>query len=118
MGLDTTHGAWNGAYSAFNTWRTEVAKRVGITLKEMQGFDGSKEWDTEHPLYPLLYHSDCDGELTPSECKKIADALTKIIDKTEDVQFGGHVGSFNDKTKTFIDGCLLAHSLNETIEFH
>jgi len=38
MGLDTTHGCWHGAYSAFMRWRTEIAKAAGIPLILMDGF--------------------------------------------------------------------------------
>ena len=38
MGLDTTHGCWHGAYSAFHRWRTEIAKLAGIPIALMEGF--------------------------------------------------------------------------------
>lgn len=39
MGLDTTHDAWHGAYSAFMRWRQEVAKAAGLPpLEFMEGF--------------------------------------------------------------------------------
>jgi hypothetical protein len=38
MGLDTTHGCWRGAYSAFNRWRCKLAEVVGIPLELMEGF--------------------------------------------------------------------------------
>jgi len=38
MGLDTSHGCWHGAYSAFMRWRTEIAKASGIPLMLMDGF--------------------------------------------------------------------------------
>jgi len=38
MGLDTSHGCWHGAYSAFMRWRTEIAKAAGIPLMFMDGF--------------------------------------------------------------------------------
>jgi hypothetical protein len=38
MGLDTTHGCWHGAYSAFMRWRVAVAKAAGIPLVAMEGF--------------------------------------------------------------------------------
>lgn len=40
MGLDTTHGCWHGAYSAFHRWRVEVAKAAGIPLELMEGHWG------------------------------------------------------------------------------
>lgn len=39
MGLDTTHNAWHGAYSAFMRWRQELAKVAGLPpLDLMEGF--------------------------------------------------------------------------------
>lgn len=49
MGLDTTHDAWHGAYSAFMRWRTEVAKAAGLPpLSLMEGFFST---DYRHPIY-------------------------------------------------------------------
>lgn len=156
MGLDTTHGAWHGAYSAFNTWRTEIAKCLGIPLQLMEGFYprkddndfmhplslvifsvqnstlGAKEqlervtnnfpllWDAfkPNPIHELLYHSDCDGEIEWEKCKPIAEALKELLPDMPSKDFGGHIGNFKDKTKTFIDGLLLAHSKKENLEFH
>lgn len=50
MGLDTSHGAWHGAYSAFNTWRTEIAKCLGIPLMLMEGFYPKNPGDFDNPL--------------------------------------------------------------------
>ena len=38
MGLDTTHDAWSGPYTAFDRWRRWVAKQEGIPLDLMEGF--------------------------------------------------------------------------------
>lgn len=39
MGLDCSHNAWHGAYSAFMRWRTELAKVAGLPpLELMDGF--------------------------------------------------------------------------------
>lgn len=50
MGLDTTHNAWHGAYSAFNKWRTEIAKCLGIPLDLMEGFYPTDDNQYHHPL--------------------------------------------------------------------
>jgi len=52
MGLDTTHDAWHGAYSAFHRWRKELARVAGLPpLELMEGFysnggDGDPFWAT------------------------------------------------------------------------
>lgn len=39
MGLDTTHDAWHGAYSAFMRWRQELCVAAGLPpLELMEGF--------------------------------------------------------------------------------
>ncbi len=39
MGLDTSHNAWHGAYSAFMRWRKEIAAFAGLPpLELMEGF--------------------------------------------------------------------------------
>jgi hypothetical protein len=40
MGLDISHDAWYGAYSAFSRWREKLAEVVGIPLPLMQGHYG------------------------------------------------------------------------------
>jgi hypothetical protein len=42
MGLDTTHGCWHGAYSAFHRWRSQLAEIAGLPpLEMMEGFWGA-----------------------------------------------------------------------------
>lgn len=39
MGLNTSHECWHGAYSAFNRWRTMLARVAGLPpLALMEGF--------------------------------------------------------------------------------
>ena len=40
MGLDISHNCWHGAYSAFMTWRIEIARAFGIPLVLMERFWG------------------------------------------------------------------------------
>lgn len=114
MGLDTTHNAWHGSYSSFNHWRAEITKLVGIeNLHDMEGFGGEIKWTYwEHnDLYPLLSHSDCDGELTVEECRKTLKGLADIYDKIESEEA-------RIKAVEFMNGCKLAIHENEPIEFH
>lgn len=115
MGLDTTHNAWHGPYGIFNDFRTKIAKvALGIDYDEMNGLGGSKPWEPyrKHDLFELLIHSDCDGHLTVSQCKKIARGL-KAIQWPE-----GTEQWYIEKTNQFIKGCELAISQNKKIEFH
>ena len=39
MGLDISHNAWHGSYSAFNRWREKIAEAAGYPpLELMEGF--------------------------------------------------------------------------------
>ncbi|MCX5407474.1 hypothetical protein OHA37_26875 [Streptomyces sp. NBC_00335] len=81
MGIDFSHGGAQWAYSGFALFRKTIANHEGIDLGKMQGFGGNRHWDSvATPLRPLLDHSDCDGELTPAECREVAPALRRIVE--------------------------------------
>ena len=165
MGLDTSHGAWHGAYSAFYRWRCAIAEAANVPLDLMEGFyvrgedamggDPSQEaldwmkprsggplcgshlgpvihswfervhrwlpisWSIfgDDPLVVLLPHSDCDGEIAPEDCGRIADRLEGLLPQLEG-NGGGHLGDIQDKTRTFIEGCRAAHAAGEPLRFH
>lgn len=92
MGLDFSHGDAHWSYSGFHRFRCKLARAINIDLEEMDGFAREpllgcivegKPWpDTEiDPLIALLNHSDCDGELTPDQCKSIAPRLREIVEQ-------------------------------------
>lgn len=146
MGLDTTHDCWHGAYSAFMRWREKLCEVAGLPpLLLMEGFfeKGSVydpfthlvkakleataesfyqclpiQWDSlkPSPLYKLLHHSDCEGEITAEDCGPIADALEKLLPLL-DGDGGGHIGPYKDKTEQFIRGLRDAAAANESVEF-
>lgn len=62
------------SYGGFNTFRRRLAQVVG--LENIEVF-----WDLpeDHPLHPLLNHSDCDGELTPQECQRVYHELRRAV---------------------------------------
>jgi hypothetical protein len=70
-----------------------------------------------------MSHSDCDGNISPEMCLKIADELEALLPAIEKVQGfeGGHItrdGGLLAVTKRFISGCRDAAKNNETLEFH
>lgn len=72
------------SYSGFNIFRLELAKLIGMNLMEMKGFSRNSEstqWDAVpyDPIFPLLNHSDCDGELTPEECSEVYPRLRELL---------------------------------------
>lgn len=126
MGLDTTHNAWHGTYSSFRAFRYAIMDILGMPpLGEMQYFHNPSshrppklakpiQWTAlsiDPRWLPLLLHSDCDGELTPSECAGIADVLEPIVDKFESEYLKTHA-------RQFAAGCRLAAERGEVMEFH
>jgi len=80
MGIDFSHCDAHWAYSGFHTFRTNLAKEIGINLENMLGFGGSFKWDNvQDDIVPLLNHSDCDGELSVEECKRVAPRLRELV---------------------------------------
>lgn len=85
MGLDITCecgaiGFRAGSYSGFHLWRTMLAQRLGFDLEEYWANNGQPKTDFE----PLLMHSDCDGYLTPRECKQMIKPMEELIKKCEE----------------------------------
>lgn len=129
MGLNVTHGAFDGSYSFFNDFRYAVAKRIGIDLNEYFGFNpmGAKMLtEINHPLRPLFDHSDCDGELNQSECALIAFGLDKVMNSitldemATNMKIGRREYRMQDlyeDCEKFRNGCLLAVRKKESLQF-
>lgn len=123
MGLDTTHDAWHGAYSAFNRFRQSIAKAVGVDFPPHDDGglddeciylpDGFRE---QHPgLLVLLMHSDCDGDMSPEDCRLIAAELRAL--SVEESLSGGHMPSVQEAVGRFAAGCEAAADAGERLEF-
>lgn len=119
MGLDTSHGCWNGSYGNFSWWRTAIAKCAGIELKQMVGFGGKKSWDDYEGdvIVELLNHSDCDSGIPAAVCSPLADRLEELLPKVKETE-DDDSEYLVEKTVTFIRGLRLAASMNENVEFH
>ena len=115
MGLDTSHNCWHGPYSTFNSFRTEVAKLVGITLSHMQGFGGFVEFSSneEEPLNILLSHSDCDGVITHQETLPLANRMQEILDQNPQLE-----SWVKERMVQFINGLKDAYEAGEDVDFH
>ena len=117
MGLNCTHGCYDGPYSYFNTFRKWVAKQIFIDMDQMEGFAKDipgASWDCViHPIKPLLDHSDCDGELTPDDCRSVIEGAQMILNRINPDSWG----NFEIALKTFSNGCKKAIKNNETVYF-
>ena len=121
MGLDTSHNCWHGPYSSFNNFRKALASQIDIDLNDYAGYGekGIKNLESiPHDIMPLLNHSDCDGELSPDECAKIAKGIDSILASFDEAKAVKYPYNFKEKALQFRNGCLDAFSKNETVDFH
>jgi hypothetical protein len=140
MGLDMSHDAWHGAYSAFSRYRNQVAEAAGYALETIDGEYGRREyvrldWDAfpdatidgdwgdvvpDDALLYLIVHSDCEGHLEPEACARLADRLEDLMPKIRNIPKAdfGPVRTAADKTQQLIDGLRRAASVPERLEFH
>lgn len=80
MGIDFSHTEAYWAYSGFHRFRLRLAQEIQIDLEMMDGFGGDIPFDSVNDsIKPLLDHSDCEGELTPEECAKVAPRLRELV---------------------------------------
>ena len=148
MGLDTSHDAFHGAYSAFNRFRQMICFVIGgshpphyeynddfsfkpevagllpirADLDENMVYFG-QDLEDDSGLVELLLHSDYNGEISPEMCVKIADELEELLPKIESLPdtSGGHIkarGGYVGVTRKFIDGCRAAAAAGEPLIFH
>jgi hypothetical protein len=133
MGLDISHDAFSGAYSAFNRLRQTIAAAMGGSFpphanKELYPDDnywysGEDYARNSHPgLYEFMSHSDCDGVILPGVAAQLADELEELLPKIESMGLidSGHIagaGGYPAVVRRLITGCRLAAERNEPLEF-
>ena len=80
---DDNHASWS--YSGFGIFRDRLAKSIGVELRQMEGFGGTRQWNQiQDDLVPFLNHSDCDGELAPGHCAKVAKRIMEVTSRWPD----------------------------------
>jgi hypothetical protein len=88
MGLDFNGAEAHWSYSGFSAFRRKLAKEIGINLDSMQGFGGDLSWkNIQDPICILLNHSDCDGTISHTLCKKVAPRLRRLIESWDDTDY-------------------------------
>jgi len=112
MGINFSHCNAHWAYSGFMHFRSRLAADLGydIPLREMYD-NGTYTLMCEEPIYPLIDHSDCEGELLIGEMKQIVPQLKEIVEKWSDGDY--------DKARALelIEGMEYAIESNEPLEF-
>lgn len=98
---------YNGGPHEYSYSLIQLDKRLPIKWASLK----------ENPLHVLLFHSDCDGILEWEYLPGIIEELEKLLPLFPEENAGGHIGNWRQKTQTFIDGCKLALSEQENLEF-
>lgn len=120
MGAAIGKARWS--YGGFHHFRRCLARAEGFDLEQMIGFTddvdtgepGLRDWrSVDTNLRPLLYHSDCDGEMTWVECARVEPRLSEILDNWS----SGHIPSGLDGYHEFYldEGRLLAEAMRECV---
>ena len=126
MGLDVSHDAFSGAYSAFSRFRMAICLATGGAIAskspETRWTFGPGFSPETHPgLFEFLCHSDCDGQISTelaAACADEMEALLPILDEMRDAF--GHIardGGYGAVAKRWIAGCRLAAEKGEPLEF-
>jgi hypothetical protein len=80
-----------GSYSGFHSWRTWLARVVGVDISGLSGYGGIRPVEGL-PFEEMFNHSDCDGILKRKQCRNLSDdfafyffkALEEIKEDNED----------------------------------
>jgi hypothetical protein len=113
MGLDFSHCEARWAYSGFFRFRLRLAKEIGFNeYEEIKTIDDPRYSKiSKDPILPLLAHSDCDGDLGPEECKKVAPRLREIVSKWPDDDYD------KEQALELADGMDAAAASSEPLKF-
>lgn len=89
-----------------------------IAIDRLKGLFPLK-WDSLKPnhIHKLLYHSDCDGIFRWSSCRRVADALEKLVPLLPDEDDCTHIGNWKETTQKFIDGLRYAYNNKKDVIF-
>ncbi len=112
MGIDFSHCEAHWAYSGFMRFRSKLTETLGYTHSlNMMYEDGTYTRMQNEPIYPLIDHSDCDGNLSVEEMKQILPQLKDIINRWPDNEYDKKRGL------ELIEGMETAVTNNEPMVF-
>lgn len=97
MGLGFSVGEARWSYGGFARFRRKLAEELDLDLEKVHkccGSRGPRFECAEHDddIMMLLNHSDCDGRLIPSECRKVGLRLLSLIAHWERDDIDRHQG--------------------------
>jgi len=132
MGLDCSHDAFHGAYSAFNNLRRTMLMALGgwgyghdDSAPDRVGmwcFPEGMDSDTHPGLWELFAHSDCDGDIPPDICALLAKELRVLAPMMRKYEYEcwGHIlrdGGYEACVIRFAEGCEAAAKKQESLRF-
>ena len=127
MGLQVDYDCYSGGYMGFMRFREWLAQIVGLPdLRSMEGFQDfdPKEkghlWDEyrSDPVCLLLDHSDCEGELTLEECKRLLPRLRQISVALDTLYLVPKLSNNEDLLDQWIEGLASAIGDESGVTFH
>ena len=118
MGLDFSHGEARWAYSGFMRFRSMLAETLGydVPLHEMYG-NNTHDIMKDEAIWPLINHSDCEGELTVAEMEQILPQLKAIVAAWEAGYLVTDVTSEIQRASNLIESMEFAIEDNESLGF-
>ena len=79
MGLDFHGSEAHWSYGGFDRFRTKLAAAIGMDFDEFCEGKPVSEANVKDPVFPLLNHSDCDGDMLPEICAQVAPRLRELV---------------------------------------
>ena len=100
---------YSRSYGTYNRWRNDLAKLAGYPLTEYEGYMGESRkgyaagaWDCDSgPFWELINFSDCEGDIGPSICAKLAIDFANYQDKANATQDEDFITSYNNIRAAF-----------------
>jgi hypothetical protein len=114
MGIEFSHCDAHWGYTGFGRFRQKIANacgHIGNYYDNLHDDTPVEMGKYAKDIGPFLFHSDCDGELTPEEMKKIWPVLEHIVKLWDDDDYD------KNQALELIDGMKFAISENEPIVF-
>ena len=79
MGLDFMGSEAHWSYGGFNRFRLRIAATINMDFDGFCNGKPASEKNEKDPVFPLLNHSDCDGELSSEECATVAPRMRELV---------------------------------------
>ena len=103
------------SYSGFNEFRHRIARSCGFpdvysgTENDFYSSGRWKEMNENHPMFPLLSHSDCEGDMNSEDCGKVGYHLKTLVEvwkaklvKKYDHNLEHHIGKAEELSRVMI----------------